>query len=332
MMSTWIPQPALDITVSADDEATILRRGDGEGLLYSGRVNSLIGASESGKSWLAVEALRQVVTDGGLAVYLDFEDSLPSIVRRLRTVGLADADLARVRVGSPDDPPAGEDANRIASGAQLVVFDGMDSALHLAGCDPNSAADVSGFYDGVLRPIAHTGAAVIAVDHVRKRRDTGERGAGGSQAKRAKVDGASLRITMTETVAPGRTGRLELHVDKDRPGRVRGLTTAGDLVAFATVVSDRVTHNMSIQLDSQLSGRRRDLVDQVGLCITQRASEHLTQADVRRLVPRRREDVDTALAELVELGYAAFSPAPRGGRFITVLKPYDPEAMTWNQY
>ena len=42
-------------------EATLLRRTDGAGLLYLGKVHSFYGESESGKSWLAQIACAEVL-------------------------------------------------------------------------------------------------------------------------------------------------------------------------------------------------------------------------------------------------------------------------------
>lgn len=40
------------------------------------RINGLLGPSESGKSWLALEAVRQVLPAAGRVVLLDFQDSV----------------------------------------------------------------------------------------------------------------------------------------------------------------------------------------------------------------------------------------------------------------
>ena len=56
-------------------------------LLYPGRINALIGETESCKTWVAMAVIAQELNAGHHVIYADFEDGPESAVERLRALG-----------------------------------------------------------------------------------------------------------------------------------------------------------------------------------------------------------------------------------------------------
>ena len=77
----------------------LFSRNDGQFLLYRNKMNVVFGEPEAGKSWVAIFAVAQLVSEatraGGsyrvVAVYCDFEDDARSYMTRMRAAG-ADLD------------------------------------------------------------------------------------------------------------------------------------------------------------------------------------------------------------------------------------------------
>src|SRR5579862_3277053 len=80
--STWQPVPVADLlTGSRPPIATsLLARSDGLNLLYSGRLHSFVGETESLKTWGALAAVTQELQAGNHVIFIDFEDSAETIV------------------------------------------------------------------------------------------------------------------------------------------------------------------------------------------------------------------------------------------------------------
>ena len=83
--SSWIPKQIEEIDLEDENPPSMLKREDGNCLLYAGKVNAIFGESESGKTWIALEAIRQELLKNNVVFYLDFEDSARSIINRLKT-------------------------------------------------------------------------------------------------------------------------------------------------------------------------------------------------------------------------------------------------------
>jgi hypothetical protein len=239
--TSWWPRDITGVINGNDTEPdpTHLTRGDGPAMFYSGRVNGLIGESESGKTWVALHATHQDLAAGGSVVYLDFEDSAAGIINRLRIIGAREDTFARLTYIAPDETlstqaKADLAETLVAARPTLVILDGFNAAMTLMGLDINSNNDATHFAQQLLKPIAATGTCVVYVDHVPKSREARGKGGIGAQAKRAMTTGCALTVTVTEPFGQGQAGRLHLTVDKDRPGRVRAHSYAakhaGDVI------------------------------------------------------------------------------------------------------
>lgn len=253
--SSWLPQPILKMAAAAETEPapTILRRTDGKALFYRGRVNGILGEAESGKTWIALAAVAETLTDGGTVVYLDFEDTAAGTLGRLRKLDVDASHLENLHYISPDEN-LGEIARAAMLGAihqlnpDLIIVDGYNAGMTILGLDINSNNDATLFATRILRPLADTGAAVTYIDHVPKNKETRGKGGIGAQAKRAMTTGACITVTVIEHPAPGATGKLRISVDKDRPGRVRE-NSRGPKAHWGIVIIDSIADKVAIHIE-----------------------------------------------------------------------------------
>jgi archaellum biogenesis ATPase FlaH len=213
------------------------RREDGAPLFYAGKVNTVFGDSEGGKSWICLLACAQELKAGRAVVYLDYEDDADSILSRLIILGVPRATLEdaerflyfKLHDGMTDEafeqyatPYSSEAGSRAGFWtASLVVIDAMTEALAADGLSSNSDVDVAGWFSRFARRIAAEGPAVVLIDHMNlgdKTRVTG------SQHKKSAVDGLSVRVKKGKAFAPGISGHSDLYVSKDRNGGVRAVS------------------------------------------------------------------------------------------------------------
>lgn len=229
------------------DPADICYRKDGKSMYYRGKINVLIGQSETGKSWVAVLACYQVIKNGGIAIYIDFEDDHVSVTNRLRSLGASEDQIrARFVYIDPPGPLAGRpqmQANLEAYlnlGPEIVIVDAWNEAMTRFDMDWMEHKANNVFATSFLRQLAKSGGAVLVLDHVPKDTQSTSKGAIGPQVKRAVVNGCSIRAVATASpLTPGRRGTIKLMVDKDRPGDVRKASQLGGGEAyFGTFVLD----------------------------------------------------------------------------------------------
>jgi hypothetical protein len=349
--TSWFPRDLAPILSGEQTEAppAFLRRADGACAFYAGRVNGLIAASESGKTWVALHAVAQALGDGHAVLYLDFEDAAPGIIARLRALGCDATLLERFHYADPDaglDVLAREDVAdtlRMTSPA-LIVVDGVNAAMTLMGLDLNSNTDATAFAQRLLKPLSNSGAAVVYVDHLPKNnsRDDGERKAAGgigAQAKRAMTTGCALRVDVVRQPAPGQLGKLALIVDKDRAGLVRGVSSArglaGTFVLDATGPDGRIfTRFEAPTVARDENGApapfRPTLLMQRVSDLLQTVGGALSTAAIEDGVKGKAETVRDALRVLVAEGYVRQAKGPRGALLHELAKPYrqceDPQA------
>lgn len=344
-------EPSIDLTTTSDTvsswheaditamalgdweppEATILQRNDGQGLAYAGKVNALIGESESGKSWIALEAVRQEVAAGHRVLLIDFEDSPQNVVSRLKALSVTRWDL--IRYVHPDEDPikvpaANQELKRhLAWQPSLMVVDGVNAGMVLMGFDINSNDDATKFHTKFLRPLTSTGAAVISIDHVPKNIDNRGKGGIGAQAKRAMVDGAIIRVEATTAPAPGKIGSLRLSVDKDRPGSVRAAGN-GSFTAQVTIDSSQVNANFQAMTTISVKAAAGPVGDQddalkekiSGLLETYPG---LTIRKVEAHLGGKRDRVRDALVDLTQGGYVTVTVGPRNSHQHYVKRPFN---------
>lgn len=238
---------------------TILRREDGQGLMYPGRVNSVYGKSESAKSWIALFAAAQEMAMGARVLYLDFEDDPTTTIERLKALGVGVDDIARqFRYVHPEGPLS--EMQRYAYGDKstddgkansavfitlqasfapdLIIADGMTSLYGLHGHNTNDATGTD-VITTWLKQLCDSGRrTVLVIDHTGK----GEGGSPiGAHHKIAMVQGTALEVNVKNRPMPGAVGKVQLLVRKDRPGIVRKASVSvkgksGEEVQIAAVV------------------------------------------------------------------------------------------------
>lgn len=232
-----------------------LRLTNGLALFYPGRVNGIIGASESAKTWIMLEGVRQAVEAGIPVAYVDFEDGWRGITGRLVHLGLTREQIwSGIAYINPDRAFDAVAERMLAEmlgdfRPQLVVMDGVNACMTLNGWDLLSNKDATMFSQKILKPIARTGAAVSYVDHLPKA-DNDLAGAIGAQAKRAMTTGCAIKVKVERVFGEGQHGEVQLTVDKDRSGVVRGHCPPGtSVLGTAHLNSDPVTGHVTIRIE-----------------------------------------------------------------------------------
>jgi KaiC/GvpD/RAD55 family RecA-like ATPase len=192
-------------------------------LLYRGGLHSLAGPPDSGKSTLLYLWTLQLLSLGEPVVLLDEEAGRELAVEKLLALGATPELLAGlVYVEFPargwDEPDRRGLARLLAEvGPALIGFDSAGAFLAQAGLRENEAAEVTGFYKGVLLPAARQHqAAVVVLDHVTKQEEA-SRYARGSGAKLQLVD-VALMVEPITRFSRHQGGLLKLQVAKDRRG------------------------------------------------------------------------------------------------------------------
>jgi hypothetical protein len=207
--------------------ATILKRSDGAGLIYEGRVHSIYGESESGKSWIAQIATAEMLKADKKVIYIDFESDAIDIVTRLKNLGVSRANLLQYFTYiRPEGPRDADDPYWQSilepNSATLVIIDGVTESLTMWGGQTKDNDEITRWMRIFPRTVAtSSGAAVVLIDHITKNAETRGRFAIGGQAKLATIDGAAYLVEPLEALSPGRTGTLTMRVTKDRPGFIR---------------------------------------------------------------------------------------------------------------
>jgi len=313
------------------EQPALLTRTDGGALLYPGKMHVFQAEPSSGKSWLALVAVAEVLAMGGAAGYLDYEDTGPGILGRLRNLGVTDAVMAeRFYYANPTGRFGPAEKLSLAAALDrmnldLVVIDGVGESLSREGLSEDKADDVIRWTDLLPRPIARTGAAVLMLDHVAKDPEQRGRWARGSGAKLAAVDGASYQIKVRVPFSRHRAGRFDLVVAKDRPGGVGAIGetvatvhvtphAAGELV---TVKVEPHTNEAAAPTDSWkptvIMGKVWQALDDSTAPLTATALSSLVHSDKPRLVKE-------AITRLIAEGFIA--ETGKRPKTLRIVKPY----------
>jgi len=251
--ATWAPvDVATDRKGKTSQPPVILAREDGVCLFYAGKVHSVHGESESGKSWFVQCAAAECLNAGKPVLYVDFEDDVAGIANRLILLGVPEkvVDNPELFVYVRPEQTFVITAERaafealLARGFEFAVIDGVTDAMGLFGYSVKDNDHISTWQRDVPRTIARrTGAAVACVDHVS--RDTEGRGrfALGGQHKLAGLDGAAFVVEMEKPFAKGIAGVASVRVGKDRPGQLRN-------IGGRWRKGDRTQHIADFHLDS----------------------------------------------------------------------------------
>jgi len=321
--TSWWPKnltAAITGEVEESNKPRYLIRDDGKALLYPGQTNGFIGESESGKSWCAMLAVYQAMSNGENVQYLDFEDNEFSVIERFRFMGASDTLLTeRFSYVSPDEPLHEQAAEDLRLSLQqskpaVVVLDGVNAAMTLMGLELESNSDATRFTHQLLKRLTAFGSTVITVDHVPKSKDARGKGGIGAQAKRAMMSGAVFRVEIVKPFGRGMTGELALTVDKDRPGYVRAVSDdakhAGTVVIESTEDAVKMFIRPSQKTEIRESLANAELSDVYNYI---QANPGCTLAAITTARPGDRGEraVKSALAKLKTGGFVAVKQGDR---------------------
>jgi hypothetical protein len=334
--TSWWPRSLAAVLAGEEEEPppAHLIREDGSRLLYDGKVNALLGESESGKTWVALLAVTQALAAGRRVAYLDFEDTLPGVAGRLRSLGTTpDQMLAHLDYIGPDETlhaAASDDLREHLDATQpaLIVLDGVNAAMTLLGLDLEKNKDATSFAQLLLRPLTVGGACVVVVDHLPKNKENRGKGGIGAQAKRAMMTGCAITVDVLDPFGRGMTGRLKLTVDKDRPGHVRALCPDAKSLGTAILRSDSSTGSVTVSIEEADPISRADHDRGHSTMLMETICEHLaTQPErtslraIRQAVKGGNPEIGTALESLIRHGYVSREGAGAGFAH-TLIRPF----------
>ena len=272
-------------------------------------------------------ACSEVLTLGGSAVWIDYEDTARGILRRLREIGLGPDDV-RSRFAYMQPVSGFTSAERRAlwrmvdaMNPDLVVIDGVAEALTREGLSEDSAPDFVKWFE-LPRALARTGAAVLMLDHVSKDPEQRGRWARGTGAKLGAIDGAVFQLKVSTPFSRQTAGSAKLIVAKDRPGNF----AVGETAAVLTITPHAGGERVVIAVDPDTS--RRSPTDPFRPTETMRkvyeavhaAVVPLTATSVAALVhgPKRRT-ITEAVERLIAEG---FLEARGRGRTLRIVRPF----------
>lgn len=315
-VSSWDPVNLAAVLAGEGEEATpaILRRSDGQLLLYRARIHALNAEPEAGKGWLSLRACLEVVEQGGHALYIDFEDDAVTAVNRLMAMG-ADTDqlLERFHYVRPEEPVDVGATARVRGAlaawpVELCVIDSVGEGMALSGLDEKDGAEFRRFVAALAKVAQRAGASVVLIDHLTK--DPEKRGgyAIGTQAKKAALD-VALEVQVVRPFGRDRDGVAKIWVRKDRHGHLRGIAADGRLLAEMHLRSTDGGECVGIDLRAPGEGgagpfRPTGIMAQVSAILANPAAPgRLSKRALRQSVTGKNTYIDLAIGLLEAEGY-----------------------------
>jgi hypothetical protein len=170
---------------------------------------------------------------------------------------------------------------------------------------------------------------VITVDHVPKNPENRGKGGIGAQQKRALTDGCSILVEVVEPFGKGQSGVLRLAIDKDRHGKVRGISTGGKVPGKVTFTSILETVELVIEppeVEIEAREERHDeylagLMETVSRLLEDLGGE-VSQRQVREATIGKTASKLEALNNLVALGCVKQRSGPQRAIVYSSVKPY----------
>lgn len=337
---TWRPrdlEEVLDGTYKPP-VPSVGRRNDGIGLFYAGRMHSIVGESEGGKTWFALMAVASELAAGNAVVFIDFEDDAPGVVGRLLALG-ADRQHIRDRFAyiRPEDPLT-MGFNRQEIGQALgdlrptfVPVDGVTEGMAMHGMELKDNTDVAKFGRLLLRPIAEFGAAVATLDHVVKDKEGRGRYAIGGVHKLNGINGAMYILENRTPFGVGLTGKSTVRIAKDRPGQLRrhALPHTSGLHWFADFVlksHDETFAEAALYPPVENDGpfRPTSVMKKVSEALTD-PKEPMTVRAIEARVGGNKGVLAAAIARLVDEGFVEVAAGANRSKIHTLLKPFEEE-------
>jgi len=313
LRTSWAPVSMEEILAGDYEPSrpTMGARVDGRCLIYPGRIHAFHAEPEALKTWFQLWLCAERLERGEDALFLDFEDSAPSIVQRLLDLGASsEAISSRFHYIRPDEALSDHSSPdfdaALATMPTLVVIDGLTEAFSVQGLSPLDNSDIATWLDILPRRIIRTcpGAAVNTLDHVVKDREQRGRYAIGGQHKLAGVDVAySMRVI--EPFGRGHDGVVSIRIEKDRPGGVREFATDGQVALLRARSLPDGKVSISLDPPEHASGGFRPTVLMERISRAVEATSGLSKRALRETVHGKSSICDLALELLIAEGFVA---------------------------
>lgn len=214
--------------------------GGAQPLFYADGVHWLQGESESGKTWVGLAVVADVLRQGGTALYIDHEDTLDRVLERLECLGVTDDEIERLVYLDPTLVTFRDIVFHVHDTQySVMVVDGVTSSLSMARLSGRDEQELTDWCDILPRKAR----MAICIDHVVKSKDDRGGMAVGTQAKKSVVTGSSFEVICVTKFGRGTNGEIRLNLQKDKPGSLRG---AGIKSIKLHVVSDPAAGTVSL--------------------------------------------------------------------------------------
>ena len=306
--------------------ADTLIRTDGQGLLYADELNWIHGDSGSGKTWVLLHAIVQLVRAARPVLWVHYEDPTPAtIIRRLKLLGLNRTEAVdRFHYWDPQGEPFDTHAIHnycTTHGIGFVALDSVGEALNAEGLEEDKDAQVGPWLTRGPRALVNAGIGFCGVDHGTK---GGERPLhpSGSKRKRAAITGAGLLVESVVAPTQHSAGELKILCAKDRHGNhpqgaeiarvhVEPSLVTGLLSVTAVAPDEGLTMSGSTPLVDPVENLRGRL-ERAALDALRAAGEPLTVTTLRASMPvAGNPEKDAAVQRLIEVGEVVEVDGPR---------------------
>jgi hypothetical protein len=235
--SGWLPTSLLD--AEPPSVATVLKVGD-RYLLHRGKVTLVHGMRGSGKTPFSYIPVVEQVKAGNLGLIIDYEMGASDAKALLNDLGLSDQEIADYVI-YVDAPPSANAKGRRELGdyirqrvektgreLSVAVTDSLtESMATVPGADDNKVTDVTVWFKSLPDWLAREfNCASIVIDHSGV--VDGERPSGSHKKREAPQQHfwVQNRSPFSRT---DETGRSDIKVMKDRPGKMKPGTTVAEL-------------------------------------------------------------------------------------------------------
>ncbi|MGN5238086.1 AAA family ATPase [Rhodococcus sp. SJ-3] len=317
----------MNIAAILDGEApeplrpTILQRADGQSLFYSGQVNLIFGDPEAGKTWVCLAAVASELTAGRRALMIDLDhNGAVAVLGHLLKLGVLPETLKEnFRYSEPESPQIFRQVVEDVSTWQpsIVIVDSLGELIPLFSSSSNSPDEVTDVHRRTLKPMAKSGAAVIAVDHRPKSEQARNRiDPGGTVAKSRVLGGCSISVTVTRQFRPGHGGACDLVVAKDRHGGVRAHCSSAKRQSAGTFeLTDHENGSLSWLITPPAEVASSEATEHASDVVASKVEEILAAAERTNAPPRLgRDALKKYLSDYedpVSAGNAAYAEAVR---------------------
>ena len=308
--------------------------GVDHGLFYPARINMLFGDSGGGKTWLALAVIGELMLQGRDAILIDYEDHPSSQVGRLEQMGIPrDTILQHLIYLQPSEKWSTQSEANLAAACKdrdisIAVLDSTGEALSVDGVQPNADDEVAKWFRGCARFLAdEIKAAVVLLDHVVKSKESSRNSdfASGSHRKRAAVNGSAYFLDVI--IAPSRDsdGSFKLVTRKCRFGWRKHGSIACE-VSMKNKEDFRIDFGIKAVADIQRTASGKPMytwyMEKVSQFLEENLDSPQSKSKIIQGVKKNGQMTATAIAALVEKGYATIQEGTRGSHLVASIKPY----------